>query len=196
MTSLIWNLDPDAVTVNERIILLCLGDYCNRHGREAWPAISTVVRRTSLTRRTVQRGLNRLKVIGLLVPAGRTRSGTVVYRLNQDRLFELGLSTEQEGGAIVARVEMTQRQPDAPPAPERHQGGATVARGGRHPDARSGIEPVLNRKRTVAAFAAKRFPPSDKAEKAEKTEAETTADRLANLAQLAVFLKTAVKSMP
>ena len=63
---------------------------------------------------------------------------------------------------------------------------------------RSGIEPVLNRKRTVAAFAAKSSPPlSEKAEKApEKTEAEIDAERLANMARLAVFLKTAVKSMP
>ena len=53
MTSLVWNLEPDAVTSDERLILLCLADYCNRHGREAWPAWSTIVRRTSLGRTTV-----------------------------------------------------------------------------------------------------------------------------------------------
>ena len=192
MTNLVWNLDPDVVTVHERIILLCLADFANRQGREAWPAWSTIAERTSLTRQTVWRCLTRLKTIGLLVPSGRTRRGTVVYSLNIDQIAELGRTSN-----TVLLPASDQYQRVTPPVTERDPPSNRVLRHQYQAVTRSGIEPVLNRKGTVAAFAAKSSPPfSDQAEKAEKTEAEISAERLENMARLAVFLKTAVKSMP
>lgn len=204
MTSLVWNLEPDAVTSDERLILLCLADYCNRHGRKAWPAWSTIARRTSMGRTTVGKCLNRLKAIGVLVPSGRTGRGTIVYNLNQERLAELQQGGTDEADQSAARTSSPHGRVEVLPVRSAN-GGVRAANSTSppcelHPSAartRSGIEPVLNRNRTVATIVAKSSPAfAEQAEKAEKTEAEIHAERLENMARLAVFLKTAVKSMP
>lgn len=178
MTNLVWNLDPDAVTTNERIILLCLADFANRHGREAWPAWSTVVNRTSLSRPTVWRCLNRLKTIGVLVPAGRSRRGTIVYRLNVNRLAELARTSIEE--PLHSETPPVSQSNTAETPPVAHSNGgvahsnptsSTVKPPPFHGATRSGIDPVLNRKRTGierAADAAKSVPPLS-----EKTKTKT-----------------------
>lgn len=65
------------------LVLLCLADHANDDGL-AWPAWQTLVARTRTSESTVYRQLKKLRDLGRLEPVGKSRSGTVVYRLFVD----------------------------------------------------------------------------------------------------------------
>ncbi len=62
----VLDLAPAIVTPSERLVLLALAWHADEHGRNAWPAVSTLCRKTSLCRRSVQMILPKLKQKGLV----------------------------------------------------------------------------------------------------------------------------------
>ncbi|WNV83089.1 helix-turn-helix domain-containing protein [Umezawaea sp. Da 62-37] len=68
----VWDHSPAAGT--ELLMLLTIADQANDQGKEAWPSIDNLARRTRLNRRTVQRVLHRLTIDGhLLIEEGGGR---------------------------------------------------------------------------------------------------------------------------
>ena len=87
VSALVWKLAPAEVTSSERLVLLCLADHCPVDGSPtAWPAVATIARETSLSRRTVQPVLRSLHAKGFLVADGRGRRGTTRYTFDLARL--------------------------------------------------------------------------------------------------------------
>src|SRR5260221_11870649 len=83
----VWKLSPSTVSAPERLVLLNLAEPCNEHGRNAWPAVRTIARETSLTPRAVQKILPRLKLKGVIVSEGVMARGSVRYALDLKALL-------------------------------------------------------------------------------------------------------------
>jgi hypothetical protein len=78
----VFDLDPSLVTPTERLVLLALAWHADEHGRNAWPAISTLARKTSLSRRGVATVLPALKEKGLVHVQSKAARGTVRYAVS------------------------------------------------------------------------------------------------------------------
>jgi hypothetical protein len=59
-----WVWDRSPVAGTELLMLLAIADQTNDDGRDAWPSIDNLAKRTRLNRRTVQRVLQRLTAAG------------------------------------------------------------------------------------------------------------------------------------
>lgn len=75
-------LAPGAVSPSERAVLFCLAWHANANGLNAWPAVATIARETSLTGRAVQKVLRRLLVKGFVVVDGTRARRSVVYAID------------------------------------------------------------------------------------------------------------------
>lgn len=63
-----------------QLVLLAIADRCDDEGLTAYPSIGTLAKKTRLTKRTVIRAINRLRVSGVLdVQMGKGRRGTNLY---------------------------------------------------------------------------------------------------------------------
>ncbi|MPY99978.1 MAG: hypothetical protein GEU97_18710 [Actinophytocola sp.] len=62
-----WVWDHSPAVGTELLMLLAIADHASDNGRDAWPSIKTLARRTRLGERTVQRVLKRLADEGHLV---------------------------------------------------------------------------------------------------------------------------------
>jgi DNA-binding MarR family transcriptional regulator len=82
----VFDLPPAAVTPGERLVLLALAWHADEHGRNAWPALSTLARRTSYDRTTVLRTLSKLKDKKLVVSHGKGPRSSVRYTISIDGL--------------------------------------------------------------------------------------------------------------
>lgn len=74
------------VTSPEKLTLLAMADHASDDGRNCFPAVATLARKTSQSRRGIQKILRRLEQGGLVVPDGRSSYGkagrcTTRYRL-------------------------------------------------------------------------------------------------------------------
>lgn len=65
----VWDLD---LPPSEKIVLLALADQANDAGRNCWPSVPTIARRSSQGERTVRRALQSLEAKGLLSIHHRT----------------------------------------------------------------------------------------------------------------------------
>src|SRR5262245_26226654 len=75
-------MSPGTLTPSQRLLLLNLAWHANEHGENAFPAVPTISRETSLCRRAVQMGLRRLKDKGFLIDHGTRARRSVCYALN------------------------------------------------------------------------------------------------------------------
>lgn len=80
------NLAPEHVSAAERIVLYVLAWHANRHGHDIWPAVRTIARESSLSRRGVQYLMPRLCEKGFAFIAGQKSRGGVIYGLNLELL--------------------------------------------------------------------------------------------------------------
>ncbi|MPY80872.1 MAG: hypothetical protein GEV04_21030 [Actinophytocola sp.] len=62
-----WVWDHSPAVGTELLMLLAIADHASDNGRDAWPSIKTLARRTRLGERTVQRVLKRLADEGRLI---------------------------------------------------------------------------------------------------------------------------------
>jgi hypothetical protein len=66
----------------DRLVLLAVADSANDMGMDAYPSVTTLVRKTGVSERTVQRSLKRLASIGELhIASNAGRNGVNVYRV-------------------------------------------------------------------------------------------------------------------
>lgn len=118
LMSLAWDSDLPST---DKMVLLCLCNFANDTG-DCWPSISTLVKKTGLSERTVQRAIRRLIDAGILTI--KERSGTSTnYRIHPRH--------------IGTPVTVT------PPSP-RHPTPVTVTPHPRHSDTQTINEPSLN----------------------------------------------------
>lgn len=81
-----------------KLVLLALASFCDEYGR-CWPSLTTLVAKTGHDRRTVQRSLRQLQVLGeLVVASGGGRGGvshyTLIVRDQPDRLAAVETVTD------------------------------------------------------------------------------------------------------
>jgi Helix-turn-helix domain len=84
----IFDLDiPSA----EKLVLLAMADHAREDGTGCYPAIGTLAKKTSLSRRGTQKLIRRLEAAGYIADTGKiTRLGTVEYTISLDRGGEQG----------------------------------------------------------------------------------------------------------
>lgn len=145
----VWQLDPRTVTPTERLVLLALADHCDNGGRNAYPAVRTLERRTSLKRRAVQVTLRALASKGLILSEGVMPRGAVRYALDLGAIERHRFAEPSDEGADRACSAQSEpmdcaldvqtvppnRAPDAQRAIDRAcsaRGGAPDAPGGAH----------------------------------------------------------------
>jgi hypothetical protein len=121
----VLRLAPAAVTPAERLVLYALGWHADEHGSNSWPAVSTIARETSLTRRTVQRTLRQLNTKGLVSMQGVAARGSLRYGVDLQSEDPDRDTVSQSTGVDCDPV--SQSSP-ADAAPLRHSDA-----GGRHP---------------------------------------------------------------
>jgi hypothetical protein len=136
----VLNLTPDVVTAPERLVLLALAWHADEHGRNAWPAVGTLARKTSLTRRGVQKILHKLTQKGFLYVESVEARRSALYAID------------------MAALDCERYSQSAPPSSPvdcepRSQGGRTPFAGGANPVRRGGEprspDPYVNRPVTV-----------------------------------------------
>jgi hypothetical protein len=67
----------------DRLVLLAIADCAADHGGDSWPSIATLVDKTKLGERTVQRAIKRLAELGeLTVKSNAGKHGVNVYRID------------------------------------------------------------------------------------------------------------------
>jgi DNA-binding MarR family transcriptional regulator len=91
----VWQLSTAMVNPAERLVLLCLADHAHHDGTNAWPAVGRVAKRTSLSRRGVQKALRRLANKGLILSQSGVRR-SVLYALNVEQMTALIRSVDCE----------------------------------------------------------------------------------------------------
>ena len=84
------------------MVCLLLANYASADGAHIFPAVATISRRTSFSRRAVQRILRRLEVVGLIEPLDQRRSRRFEYRLMTGRLRELACGNPGLGMSEVS----------------------------------------------------------------------------------------------
>ena len=79
MLSAAWA--QDGLSSNQKLVLLGLANWCNSQSQTAWPSISTLAKRCSLTTRSVQRIIKQLQELGLISVEQRNSTSNV-YRFH------------------------------------------------------------------------------------------------------------------
>src|SRR5262249_42545246 len=81
-----FELPSAAVNPCERLVLLVLAWHADQNGRNAWPSVRTISRKTSLTERAVQKILVRLKEKRLIAIESKAARRSVRYAVALDEL--------------------------------------------------------------------------------------------------------------
>lgn len=110
LMALAWRIDRARISATDRLVLLRLCDRAADDGSRVYPAVESVADDCSLTRRSVQCALSRLRAAGLLLIVGGGKGGRrnpTRYCIAVDRLTALanranGARYSGEKGATVA----------------------------------------------------------------------------------------------
>jgi hypothetical protein len=196
-------LPPEAVTPTERLVLIVMGYRADKHGRDSFQAVPTIAKRSSLTRRAVQKALRRLAEKGFLEVAGRRSRGALNYSI---RLAALRHREPRSQSDTQDRERGSQSTPlrttFTPGANDVLGGGEPRSQKGRTTFARSVLDPSSDP--SVEKNAALRASPAPQTQKADeepkdaKTEdpdpeapALTTPNRRSTTTMHAEFLEIA-----
>jgi hypothetical protein len=101
------NVSPSS----QKLVMLALADHANDEGEGAYPSLTTLCKKTSLTRPTVSVTLRCLKSIGLLKRVGVSKRGTTNYTINAG---ETGLLGKPEVVYLVNQEVVYQVNPNHP----------------------------------------------------------------------------------
>jgi len=127
MLNLVFHMASTNVTLMERMVLLSLANYSNDGGSNAYPSVPRIAADTSMTRRSVQRTLKRLRDKGLVTEAGRMSRGAVRYELALSAIRDCDRGS-QSAAATATNSRSPLRPIDAPGASHSHPTATTVAR--------------------------------------------------------------------
>jgi hypothetical protein len=82
LMGLTWQLElSDALTRAEKYVLLAYADHADQSGRNIYPSVDLVARKTGYSERAVQNATRRLEENGYLIPDGQGPRGTNRYRI-------------------------------------------------------------------------------------------------------------------
>jgi len=88
----------------EKLVLLAMADHARDDGTGCYPAIGTLAKKTSLSRRGTQKLIRRLQVAGFITDTGKlSRLGTVEYTLTLDRGGRTGFAPISAPGGANGR---------------------------------------------------------------------------------------------
>ena len=99
--SLVWENGPQNST--DRFVLLAIADFANYEGT-AWPSVTTLAEKCSMTKRTILRAIARLEEQGYLERKRRQRTSNLYQiicdRLTpiDDKLSPMGVTESHQGG--------------------------------------------------------------------------------------------------
>jgi hypothetical protein len=85
--ALVWDLECPktygeiAFKPSHKYVLVAYADHADHHGKNIWPAVPTIAKKTGLDDRTVQRLTHDLETIGLLIEDGMGPRGTNKWKL-------------------------------------------------------------------------------------------------------------------
>lgn len=97
---LVWELPKTAEFGRaEKIVLLAYADHADSNGRNIFPSVDLIARKTFYEERAVQLTTRRLETSGYLIPDGTGPRGTNRWRIP--------IETTLEGGAKIAPVQNT-----------------------------------------------------------------------------------------
>jgi DNA-binding transcriptional ArsR family regulator len=89
----------------EKMVLLCLCDFADDDGRNCYPSIATIAKKTSKNERTVQRALRLLEDAKILTSNGRSGTSTN-YQINPRHFVRgdilSGVTKTTKGGGVVS----------------------------------------------------------------------------------------------
>ncbi len=135
-----WVWDHSKTRGNDRLVLLAIADSADHDGTNAFPAIETLMRKTGLSRRSVQRSIRNTEQRGeLRIELNAGLGHRPDRRSNMFTVLMDGTprsSSEAERGA-----RLTPRDENG--APNTTERGAKYDRTGRHTDALSVLDPSL-----------------------------------------------------
>jgi Helix-turn-helix domain len=116
-----------AIPPSEKLMLLAMADHARDDGTGCYPAIATLAKKTSLSRRGTQKLIRRLQAAGYIADTGKiSRFGTIEYTLTLARggeqgslLFGAGGRTAEHkrgepGDAKGANLETQTSEPGSP----------------------------------------------------------------------------------
>lgn len=135
-----WVWHHSQATHSARLVLLALADYAHDDGGNAFPSVTTLTKKTKLSRRAVQVALRDLEEMGEIRKTGIHASGTNIYRINtghgandapRDASREEGCADPSTGGADKSA-----------PGADLSTMGAELALDGRTPCAQTIKEPL------------------------------------------------------
>lgn len=76
-----WVLEHSESRLSDRLVLLALAEYAHDDGSMAFPAVETLARKARVGETTCRKSLRSLEADGEIEPMGKTKFGTVIYRL-------------------------------------------------------------------------------------------------------------------
>jgi len=90
---LVWDLD---IPQNEKFVLLAYADHADHNGRNMFPAVATIAKKTGYSERSVQRTTRSLEQKGYLVADGKGKNGTNKWKFGRGDILS-GVTNEAEG---------------------------------------------------------------------------------------------------
>lgn len=89
-----WVLEHSEARLSDRLVLLALAEYAHDDGGMAFPSVNTLARKARIGESTCQASLRRLEAQGEIEKMGKTRYGTIIYRVL------MGAAPDSEGSRI------------------------------------------------------------------------------------------------
>jgi hypothetical protein len=144
-----WVWEHSPVAGNERLVLLAVADSAD-DGRNAWPSVATLARKTRLDPRTVQRVVRRLRDGGhLAVATAAGRGGANVYAVLMNGPREVVDESVENLGDKASTPWQPAAPGKLPPRHQRHPPPGTSARGPPaqlcHPNVLTSVRPPPTR---------------------------------------------------
>jgi DnaD/phage-associated family protein len=102
-----------------KFVLLALADHANDEGRGAYPSLDTLAHKTSMSRRTVQRAIDALKILGIIKLVGISEYGTDNYSIFESAISRGDSGTNpQQGVTLVQEGDDSGALKSVPESPE------------------------------------------------------------------------------
>ena len=105
---LVWDLD---LPQNEKFVLLAYADHADHNGRNMFPAVETIAKKTGYSQRSVQRTTHSLEEKGYLIADGKGPKGTNKWKYGRGDILSgvtdeaQGVTSETERGDIAVSPE-------------------------------------------------------------------------------------------
>lgn len=118
-----WAMEHSQSTLASRLVMFVLAEHAHDDGTMAFPCVEEIARKAKIGESTARSCLRRLEEIGEVQPMGRTRKGTVIYRV---LMGGQNLGGQNRAGARIEHVggqNRAERGPGSGPEPSLNPSG-------------------------------------------------------------------------